>query len=230
MINVEAMYQNIRDLTTKGKGGYTDSDEFNKNSKRAELLLWQYYSAIYERERSIPEAMYPFLADSNLPLSATGLVSLPDDYGHFVLVNYGKVITVPGENPDVIVYPTNYLSKEEQMETIGSAIRKPSIQKGSFYYGFEAGGQIKIYPTGISGIAKLQYLRYPIYAVRGYTDDTTNDEQNYNPATSTQYEWPEQEENHLTDLILMFSGIIIKDSQIQQWASQQTSVTSAIIQ
>lgn len=230
MINIEQVYQSLRDLTTKGKGGYTDTDSFNKNSKRAELLLWQYYSQVYERERRIPEAMYPFLEDVNLSLPATGYVPIPSDYGHFILINYGKVVTVPGEAPSVSYVPAIYLSKAEQMNTIDSPIRKPDLEKKSVYYTFESDDRIKILPTGITGLAHLQYLRYPIYGVRGFTLDTVNDEQNYNAGTSTQYEWPQQEENNLVDLLLWFDGIIIRDSEILNWARGTTTVSKEIIQ
>lgn len=221
MINVDQIYQSLRALSTKGKGGYTETNEFNQDSKRAELLLWQFYSEQYERSREIPEAMYPFLAKQNIALTVDGLVSLPADYGHFVLVNYARITSVPGGEPLVNEYNTNYLAKEEEGNTLESAVRSPSFEKRRFYYGFYPGNKIKIFPTGITGQARVQYLRFPIYAVRGYTVDSTNDEQNYNPSTSTQYEWPAQEENNLIDLLLMAKGLQTRDSELIQWASQR---------
>ena len=229
MINVEQIYQSLRDLTTKGKGGYTDSDAFNKNSKRAELLLFQYYAEMYERERKIPESMYPFLKTVNLPLTSTGLVALPSDYAHFVLVNYATVLSVPGGEPIVTPYLTTYLSKEEEGDTLASPIRKPNVAKNTLYYTFEPESKIKLHTGGATGLAQLQYLRFPIYAVRGWTLDTQNDEQDYNSGTSTNYEWPVQEENNLVDLLLWFDGLIIRDSQILQWAQAKTATTQAIV-
>lgn len=229
MINVDLIYQSIRNLSTKGKGGYTTSNEFNSDSKRAELLLWQYYSEQYERSREVPEAMYPFLVKANLALAVDGLVSLPADYGHFVLVNYARILSVPGQEPMVNEYNCNYLAKEEEGNTLESAVRGPSFDKRRFYYGFYPGNKIKIFPTGITGQARLQYLRYPTYAVRGYTVDATNDEQVYNPGTSTQYEWPAQEENNIIDLLLLAKGLETRDSEIVRWAASRSQTSKTML-
>ena len=230
MINVESVYQSIRSLTTKGKGGYTDSNEFNADSKRAELLLWQYYSEQYEKSREVPEAMYPFLAKEVLALAVDGLADLPANYGHFVLVNYGHVVSVPGSSPVVTNYGANYLSKEEEAEVLASAVRGPNFAKRRIYYGFYPGNKIKMFPVGMTGIIDFQYLRYPTYAVRGYTLDGTNDEQVYNAGTSTNYEWPAQEENNIVDLLLLAKGLEVRDSELVRWASQHQSITPAIVQ
>lgn len=228
MINVNLVYERIRSLSTKGKGGYTTSTEFNADSKAAELLLWEYYAEQYERARDVPEAMYPFLTKANLPLAVDGLVNLPSNYGHFVLVNYARITSVPGGEPLVNEYNANYLAKEEEGNTLESPVRGPSYAKRRFYYGFYPGSKIKIFPTGITGQARLQYLRYPTYAVRGYTVDGTNDEENYNPSTSTQYEWPAQEENNIVDLLLLAKGLETRDSQLIQWASTRQQASKNI--
>lgn len=230
MINVENIYQGMRDLTTKGKGGYADSDEFNKNSKRAEQLLWQYYFSIFEQTQRVPDAMFPFLKDGTNAIDSNGQFPLPADYGHFVYVQYATVQNSPtlGNPPVITPYRARYLEKVEIMSTLESAIRKPDFAKKLIYYSFAPASKVQVYPT-LSGLGKYQYLRLPVYAVRGWTLDGTNDEQDYDSTTSTNYEWQPQEESNIMDLLLLFQGITSRDTQLIQWATQHQQITPAIV-
>lgn len=192
--------------------------------------MWQYYFEKYEEAMKVPDAMYPFLADVKLALAGDGLVTLPANFGHPLLVSYIKYTTVPGSNPLSEEIGANYLSKDEEGNTLESAVRGPSLSKRRIYWGYATAGKMKMYPTGIAGQFRLQYLRYPTFAVRGVTIDSVNDEENYNAGTSTQYEWPLQQENDLIDLLLMQKGLETRDSEIVRWASQRQSVTPNVMQ
>lgn len=231
MINVEQIYQSLRDLSTKGKGGYSDTDEFNKNSKRAELLLWQYYFSIFEATRRVPEAMLPFMTESALGLDTNGAFDLPTDFGHMLNVQYGTVKNgaTCGDDPVVSNNPVYYLQKSELTVTLSSLVRGPSLAKKQFYYSFSPSKKAQVYPVKMTGQVAIQYLRLPNFAIRAFTLDTTNDEQVYNAGASVQYEWQTQEENNLVDILLMFQGVIIRDNALIQWAASHQSVTDNLV-
>jgi hypothetical protein len=228
MINVEQVYQSMRDLSSKGKGGYADSDEFNKNSKRAELLLLQYYCSVFEKTGLVPDAIYPFLKEpAPVVLDSNGRIAIPSDMIHRVFVKYVTATNGPS-GPILTEYQTQYLEKLEEMATLDSPIRKPNFENGIVAYAFGPNSTLQIYPKTLTGYVKIQYFRAPTYAVRGWTLDVTNDEQDYDAGTSTQYEWPPQEENNILDLIMLSQGITMRDSQIIQWASSHQSLTPNI--
>lgn len=231
MINVEQMYQSLRDLSTKGKGGYTDSTEFNRNSKRAELLLWQYYFSIYESTRRVPEQMFVFLTNAALSLDAAGAFVLPSDFGHFTNIQYSSAVNGAdcGSAPVVTKIPVRYLDKSELLHTIESPIRGASIAKKRVFYSYRTGAMVQLYPELLIGQVAAEYLRQPTFAVRGWTLDATNDEQAYSAGASTNYEWQPQDENNLMDILLLFHGIISRDTPLLQWAQSHQSITQQVV-
>ena len=142
----------MRDLSSKGKGGYTDSDEFNKNSKRAELLLLQYYCSIFEKTGLVPDAIYPFLKEGALlALDSNGRAAIPADMIHRVFMKYATAVNAPGGNPVVTEYQMQYLEKLEEMATLDSPIRKPDFSTGIVAYSFGPAGTFQIYPKDLTG-------------------------------------------------------------------------------
>lgn len=225
MISVEHIYQSLRDLSTKGKGGYTDSVEFNRNSQRAELLLWQYYFSNYEASRRVPEAMFPFIAVATQPLTDAKF-ALPEGFGHTLNVHHASSVSGAecGDVPITTRKLARYLQKHELHMTLESPIRG----KGTFYT-FTDDRRVQMYPETLTGQARIEYLRYPAFAVRAYTVDVTNQEQNPDSVNSVDYEWQPQEENNLIDILLLFHGLINRDTHLMQWAQTHQSITQNIV-
>lgn len=221
MISVEHIYQSLKDLSTKGKGGYTDSDEFNRNSQRAELLLWQYYFSIYEIGRRVPEAMVPFIKVDTLPLIAAAF-AVPPGWGHTLNVHH--ISTISGEKCGDAIIQTSKLARYLQKHELHMTLESPIRGKGTFY-SFTEGRKVQMYPETLTGQASLEYLRYPTFAVRGYDVNTTTQDQDPDPDTSTDYEWQPQEENNLIDILLLFHGLINRDTHLMQWAQTHQSIT-----
>ncbi len=221
MISVEHIYQSLKDLSTKGKGGYTDSVEFNRNSQRAELLLWQYYFSIYEAGRRVPEAMAPFIKVDTLQLTA-GAFTLPASWGHTLNVHHISTLSGVecGDAPVQTGKLARYLQKHELHMTLESPIRG----KGTFY-SFTEDRKVQMYPETLTGQAKIEYLRYPTFAVRAFTLDVPNQEQNPDSVNSVDYEWQPQDENNLIDILLLFHGLINRDTHLMQWAQTHQSIT-----
>lgn len=220
MISTEEVFQACRQLLSKDKAGYFSSDEFNDRSKRAEIMLWNFYVKHFEEHGRIADAMHPFHTSLLTALDSNATFSIPSDFGRRMMCWRRKLKTVVGSAPTVTEVPIGYLEREEVQETVQSAVRGPSASKDQYYYSF-SGGKVQIYPTSLSGVVKFEYLRLPTFGERGYTIDVTNLEEDPNSGTTIDYEWPEHERANIEDLILLQYGVMIKSNDVLNWASSQ---------
>lgn len=219
MISVEEVFVDCRLLLGKDKAGYFSSDEFNRVSKSAEQMLWRFYVKHFEEHGHIPDAMYPFNKTAVLSLDANKRFTIPEDFGRRNILWWLKLTTVPGDDPITDRVAIQYLEKEELQDTLNSAVRGPNLDKNRLYYTF-VNAKAQVWP-GISGPVEMDYLRNPTYAVRGYTLNLTNLEEDYDAGSSTDYEWPENERTNIIDLILLQYGMVLRESDIIQFASMQ---------
>ncbi len=227
MINVNDMYVKVGLLISKDKAGYFSNAEFNGVSKEAELLLFQYYTANYEQNNIVPTEMLPFTVEEVKALSSLSRTTVPSDNAAVQQIWWRKVTnaTSCGMAPTVDQVRIDYLEKGELSHTLDSPIRKPSLTASQprIYWANVAQG-IQVYPNMSGANVTFDYLRFPVYAVRGVTLDTTNDQENYDASTSTQYEWDDSCEPDLVDLIMLHYGMSIRDSAITQWAAQKNII------
>lgn len=228
MISVEEVFVDCRLLLGKDKAGYFSSDEFNRVSKSAEQMLWRFYVKHFEEHGHIPDAMYPFNKTAVLSLDANKRFTVPADFGRRNILWWLKLITVPGDDPTTDRIAIQYLEKEELQDTLNSAVRGPNLDKNRLYYTF-VNAKAQVWPA-ISGPVEMDYLRNPTYAVRGHTLNLTNLEEDYDAGSSTDYEWPENERTNIIDLILLQYGMVLRESDIIQFASMQRSEAQNIKQ
>ena len=210
MINVEEVFTDCRKLLGKDKAGYFSSDEFNRFSIIAEQMLWRFYVKHFEEHGIIADAMIPFNKLATLSLDSSKRFSLPADFGRRGVLWWKKLTSVPGGEPLVTRVKIQYLEKEELQDTLDSAVRGPSIEKGRLYYTF-VGGKAQVFPE-VSGPVEMDYLRNPTYAVRAYTVDGDTDEEVYESGDSVNYEWLENERPNIANLIVMQYGIVLRES------------------
>lgn len=229
MINVEEMYQTITQLVSKDKAGYVSNTEFNQVSVMAERLLWTYLAANYESDILCAEDMTPFTVLSDVQLSALSRCYIPSDSGAVQQLWWRKVTNSVdcGMNPTVEEKKIEYLEKLELANTLDSPIRKPLKSVPRLYWSHVSMG-IQVYPNLAGQWVTFDYLRMPIYAVRGVTLDVTNDQENYDASTSTQYEWGDNMQPNLVDLILLHYGLSIRETAITQWAASKQPIVNQI--
>lgn len=229
MINVDDMYTTVGSLISKDKAGYFSNAEFNQVSKMAELLLWTYMAENYESNLLLAEDMLPFTVQANALLSTLSRTPIPTDSGAVQQLWWRRVTnsTECGINPTVDEVKIQYVEKMELANTLESPIRGPSKAAPRILWAHVVRG-IQVYPNLSGQYVTFDYLRYPIYAVRGITLDVANDQENYDASTSTQYEWGDNNKTNLVDLILLHYGISIRDTAITQWAAQKQPITNHI--
>lgn len=219
MINVDTIFLSLRDLSKKDKGGYLSSDEFNRMCPMVEGALFLWYFDQYEKTQSFPEALQPFIVPSVQINVAGGFAPYPANLAHKIEVHALRITPSPGAEPVIEPIMSRYLHALEVGETLRSSIRRPDLSKGKAYHTLLPDG-VQVFPYSTPAIT-LKYLRYPTYAVRGYTLDTVNDEEDYSAGTSSNFEWPDTQRGNLIDLFLLYLGLEIRETELVQWASNR---------
>lgn len=207
----------VRELLPKDDSGYFSTDEFNRRSKIAEQMLMRFYVNHFEEHGVIPDAMYPFNEIAALSLDSNSRFTIPANFVRRNVLFYKKVTNAatPGDEPTIERISVGYLEKSELTETLNSVIRGPEYP-GRMYYTFYA-NKAQVYPS-ITGVVEFDYVRTPVYGVRGVEIDPDTLKEDYDSASTTDYEWPEHEMENLVSLILMQFGVILKESDIVQYA------------
>ncbi len=127
-------------------------------------------------------------------------------------------------NPTTNTVGMQHLKTGEVMKTLSSAIRKPKIdvvkQTGKFAYTF-VNNMIKVYPKELTGSIYFKYITDPPVSLYNVTIDLVNQEEDYDPATSIDLQWGEQDQTNLVDLMLFFKGIQVREGELLQWVVQK---------
>lgn len=176
----------------------------------------------------LADAMYPFNKTAVLSLDSNARFTVPADFARRNVL-WRKKMTNTGDGGSTSeLVKIQYLEKEELQDTLDSAVRGPNLEKNRMYYTFVA-GKSQIYPA-VPGPVEFDYLRNPVYAVRGFTVDTDTMEEEYDSAASRNYEWLENERPQIAALILMQYGLVLREFDVVNWAMQQNANTQNIKQ
>ena len=128
-ISVSRLWKVVtQDLAAKNQGGHIDADTFNRALFNAVSMLMEYYIQKYEQVRKIPEALVPFIVPVSLPI-ASGHVEFPSDWRHSISVSYQKIVNESCEASQSSI-PMDYLTSAEELWTVVSSIRGPSLDGG----------------------------------------------------------------------------------------------------
>ena len=229
MIDVNLIWNNVRDLSRKDHAGYISTDEFNRSINLAQADLVEFYLAMYEKTGRFASALDPFRRQAPLSSSSPGIYPLPDDYRQWCEVGVQWVDTSCGD-AQVELYPAEPLRANEKLLTLTSAIRRPSMFKRIFKYHI-LNGNLHLYPTSFMGNVHLEYLINPPDAARGYVLNTTTLEEDYDAPTTINLIWPKSEISNFTDLMLFYKGVVVQSTPLLQWVAakkQATAIPEAI--
>lgn len=223
-MNVDYIYKRVLDLSAKDRSGYIDPNEFNRNLRDSENLLYDFYLMNYDKTKREQEALNPFIEKERIS-QVNGSYPHPNNYRR----NIGAMVSVvsyeecDGE-PKEKLYPADELKATEFTHTITSTIRSPSLKRKLFRLE-NLNGFHKVLPEEFKGDLILKYLRYPIYGEWVGTLNEISQEFEYDATSSTQLEWNVAEESDLIDLILFHVGIQIRETELLSWAAAKKSVS-----
>jgi hypothetical protein len=218
VISVERIYQRVvKDIARKGQTGYSSSDEFNRDLRDSENILYEFYYKNFQETQKVSDALEPFVKEKPIVISS-GKVAYPSDHRHPLEMSYLKAV-----NSEECAEPTytevamDYLNANEERDTMNSAIRRPSIAKDLLYY-TQVNKAMKVLPKELQGKVAYKYLKRPVYGFYAVILDTVRGIEVYDPSQSTDLEWNDQEETNIISLMLLHKGISVRDNDLIQFA------------
>lgn len=222
MISVNSLWEQVRDLTRKDHAGYTSTDEFNRMLNLAQQQLTQYYLDQAESDADVERNLNHLVKSVELSPSATQVYDQPADYRKRKSIRVKVVETGGATGPVVSEHPCTYMRDSEVGMTLTSPTRRPSLAKRIFRFE-DLTGQFKLWPSVFAGKIILKYYANPVAASRGYVLNTGTQEEEYDVGTTTDLAWPESEVTNFVDLLLLYKGIALRESELVQWVQAKKS-------
>lgn len=232
-INVNNLKETVESLWLRKKqsGSFTP-DEFNLaiNAASKEMFSKRYgflsqkqlppaARTGWESEQKIRDDMHYLLTREYKTVDSSGRAEFPDDYVHISSLRYRYYVNIDcasTEDPNLVPKYINIdiLSDDRLAERLSAPKRYAPDKKNPIAQLF--GDQhIQVYPTDLQRI-EVNYLKMPVKPVWGYTG--TGNTKTYDPATSVDFDWPEQVEVELALIVLRNMGISIREQEITQYA------------
>lgn len=178
-----------------------------------------------------------YIADETVSVSGgtsgTLRISSVNSSGYFLPpASLHRIGTVMYENTDQVQIEVEQVQQDKLLTLNRSELTKPNENFPVYMYenpitgtnGNDTGQpHIRVYPTSIasSGDITVSYIRKPSNVVWGFNiPDANLGTYVYNRNTSTQFELDATEQTEVVLRILAYAGVIIRDPQIVQAASQ----------
>ena len=224
MISMLSLWESVRDLTRKDHAGYTSKEEFNRLVANAQSDLFEYYIGICQIDARAKMALQWLIVEATLTKALPQYYNLPSTFRY--PLNVGAVVIESADcTPSIDNYPSDEWSSDEDLLTLRSPIRKPSIAKRRFAHEF-IGGQIKMWPKDFTGRVYFKYYKEPPTAILGFTLNTTTQEEEHSAGTTTDLAWPASEKENFIELLLLYKGVILKKGDLVNWVQSKKSINS----
>ena len=220
-INVNTVYQTVLLILNKEQRGYITPTEFNNIGNQVQLEIFSKYFEDMNQQLRVPQT-----ADG---LTLYWVLPAVDLYGNDVSSTsetpFYRLGTVLYNNETVV----QRVDREEFYYINKSPLTKPTKTYPVYLY---ENKKLFIEPTNINTIGEIQvdFIRKPIAPIWGFAvgslgqyiynsqELTTN-----NTTGSINFELHESEQTDLILQILVYTGIVIRDPQIIQAASQEVN-------
>ena len=223
MIKVNYIFDRVnKTLGRKNQAGYSSASDFNGDLKDSENILMEFLYKKFEETQKVSDALNPFIREVELPI-LDGFIQYPLKYRHPLEMSYRYIKSSPEcKEPVSDEILIDKLQTNEERDTMASAIRKPSLEKGLLYW-VQLSDRIRIRPTSLTGSVFFKYLINPTYGEYKTTIDLANEIEVYDP-TSVDLMWNEQETTDIIDLVLFHKSVSIRDSELLNFAMQKMQI------
>jgi hypothetical protein len=217
-VNVDTVYKTVLLILNKEQRGYMTPDEFNKTANQVQLEIYLKYFEDLNQLLRVPqtdldyadrvdlldEKIAIFKRNSNISYSVNGF-TLPFDLQQLGSVIYNNI-------------EMQRVQRSEFYNLYRSKITKPSNTYPIYLY---ENSLVKVYPETITSGVSANYLKFPASVIWGFTVNSTLGNYVYSSSLSTDFELHQSEQVELIVRILEYAGIVIRDPQIIQIASQK---------
>ena len=221
-INVNTVYQTVLLILNKEQRGYITPDEFNKTATQVQLQIFQKYFEDLNQASRVPQNDMDY-ADRVLGIDEkislfrrTRIVATSNDIGSDVY-RLGTVTFRPetlGKVGDAV--ELQRVQRNEYYNITKSPLTKPTEQFPVYLF---QNNEILARPTTINSV-DIDFVIRPSDVVWGFTKDQNTQILVYNSNTSTNFQLDQTEQTEVILRILAYAGIVIRDPQIVQAASQ----------
>lgn len=156
----------------------------------------------------VSDAMRPFIKSTDIVKSGLGF-SVPSDFVAFVGNGYLHVAQSNGQN---IATNTaiDFVTTGEWQERMQNYVTRPSLEYPIATY---ENNKIIVEPSVIDNL-RLRYYRYPATPVWGFTMNA-NDQPIYNQNTSTQLEFPNNDWENITRIVVNYWAEFMRDIDLK---------------
>jgi hypothetical protein len=205
-------------ILNKEQRGYITPDEFNKTATQVQLQIFQKYFEDLNQASRVPQNDMDY-ADRVLGIDEkislfrrTKTVSTSVDIGSDVY-RLGTVTFQPVIGDAVEL---QRVQRNEYYNITKSPLTKPTEQFPVYLF---QNNEILAQPTTVSSV-NIDFVIRPSDVVWGFTKDQNTQILVYNSNTSTDFQLDQTEQTEVILRILAYAGIVIRDPQIVQAASQ----------
>lgn len=229
-VSVDTVYKTVLSILNKEQRGYMTPDEFNKIGTQVQLEIFESYFDDLNQQLRIQQSDTEYAdrqknIDNKISIFKTfGNCTFSTD--HFVVpINLHKIGTVIYKDEIEI----ERVQKNDLIYINISPLTKPTKKFPIYSYENAAIGgsnpKIYVYPKDIATDVSVSYIRKPSDVVWGYSGignvPWTTGPYIYNPNSSVQFELDASEQTEIIIRILTYAGVIIRDPEIIQAASQK---------
>ena len=250
MVNVNTVYQTVLLILNKEQRGYMTPQEFNSVAAQVQLQIFEQYFEDLNQQLRVPQADVDYAdrqmnIDEKLSIFKTSATlsyisnyySIPqtitDSLGQ--VVEFYRLGLVTYTNPFGKVCEVERVNRTDFYNAQSSPFLSATDEFPVYLY---EGEKLYVTPNNIntSNVISIDFVRKPVNPLWGFTvgnrgqyvynseqyDPTANP-----PAGSIDFELHQSEQTNLILRVLAYAGVIIKDPQIIQVASQQIAQDEA---
>lgn len=228
-LSINDIYNYVYSLGNKQQSGEWSDTAFNSACAFVSLDIFRKETGIpedYTPNNPIPRVAWQLtntISDDlrllvkrvTIP-KVNGYFPFPSDYGIFSSMYYRFIQNTPNGNPTVEKSWIETVTDDEKRVREMSKIKPPTLfyPIASYYMqGFD------VLPESIDKI-ELTYLKIPATPVRNFIQ-LTNDQTEYDPIGSVQFEYPETLYPNIAARIAMQLGISIREEQFVAYMNQR---------
>jgi hypothetical protein len=237
-INVNTVYTTVLSILNKEQRGYITPEEFNKLATQVQLDIFENYFEDLNQQLRVPQADSEY---ANRQKNIDNCISIFKTIGNTTYNAAGGYFLPPSDLHrigTVIYKDEKELQRVERNDFLNinlSPLTKPTTQFPVYLYeqvvqgtGGANTGETHIFvkPTTIVTAADItvSYIRKPADVLWGYQQlgggTWSSGPYIYNAGASTQFELDDTEQTEVILRILAYAGVVIRDPQIVQAASQ----------
>lgn len=228
-LNIQNIYEWVNFAANKMQSGEITDSQFNTACQFVNLDLFRQLSGVpenYQPNNPIPPISWQITSTisddlrqlvKKATLTKSGdYFAFPTDYAAFSSIAYKYILNQPNSNPTVESRWIELVTDDELHQRLPSAIKPPTLFYPIAAYYLQG---FQVFPSQINKI-ELTYLKVPNTPIRNFTQ-LANDQTEYNPTGSVQFEYPETLYPNIAARIALQLGISIREEQFVEYMKQR---------